>query len=313
MNLLIREIFLGHNIFPALPVEHIEKHIANVKQGITKRWQTVENLKSSFTPFAEKSDSEILEEFNHLHAFRQRLWYRNPNASPRITTADYMPSQRLLETGHYRTVNNVAFDYNVTDGTYNASTVLITGHHFLALQEPNESNLNQFFKILINNHAGILVRVKTSNEFLNHGAIKYWENRLKGNSHPTYLQMIIKEYYDPVEPVEIPYFYTDNWIDDKALDVVDLYNLVVNVRAAYDTLGLKGPIACHCASGVGRTGTFIAAYVIADLISNHKIKDLSIEELVLRLSIQRPNLVGTKDQYLSLYRFTGYCLKQHSS
>ena len=296
--------------FPALPLETRQKHKEEVHTELTKRWQKVLQKKNYFAPYKKKSDQEILKEFQELQLFRQHLWYSNPGKSPHICQEDYMVAQCLLEKSYYRTLNNIAFAYNCTDCTYNASTVLIEGYHFIALQEPSEKILNLFFKFLINHQVGILVRVKPNHEFSKKHSVRYWKGRLTKNSNITSLNVMpAEETVDQSEPICVSYCYTDQWEDNKGVDVKELYRLVQEVRQTHITSNKEGPIACHCASGVGRTGTFIAAFVLAEKIDqSHGEYIPSIEEIVIKLSIQRPNLMGTDEQYLLLYRFVDYYL-----
>lgn len=293
------------HIFPVLPVETRQKHKDQVQQEIEKRWDKVLQIKSSFSPYAKKSDQEIKKEFQALQCFRMNLWYKNPDESPRICQEDYMISQDLLEKGHYRVITNIAFVYNRTDSSYNASTILLEGYHFIALQEPNNDILNLFFKFLVNHQISVLVRVKPEQEFKKANSVKYWSGRLKKTDGYTSINVAPEKVAD----IFIPYCYTDEWQDDKGVDVKELYRLVQEVRNIYATSGKNTPIACHCASGVGRTGTFIAAFVLAELIDKSNGTAIpSIEEMVMKLSIQRPNLMGTSEQYLVLYKFADYYL-----
>ncbi|MDP1724117.1 MAG: tyrosine-protein phosphatase [Alphaproteobacteria bacterium] len=305
-------IVFADYIFSALPFEIKQKHIEEVDTQIQQRWAKLKANKASFARYQKKSDGIIREEFRKLHLMRQNLWYRNPEGSPHISQLDYMLDQRLLEKGLYRTVNNMAFSYNCVDSTYNASTILVNGFHFIALMEPLESTLLSFFKLLINHGASILVRLKPEEEFANAGTINYWKDNLIENQGIDLLNLDVSIPNWPAKPVQIPYFYTNAWKDDKGMNVQDLYQLVQQVRLAYLKSETKGPIAVHCASGVGRTGTFIAAFILADLLDRLKANEVSIEEVALRLSIQRPNMVGTEDQYILLYRFIDYYLEQKS-
>ncbi|MEI6531490.1 MAG: protein-tyrosine phosphatase family protein, partial [Chlamydiota bacterium] len=74
--------------------------------------------------------------------------------------------------------------------------------------------------------------------------------------------------------------------------------LVLKVRKAVREK--DGLLAIHCSSGVGRTGTFMAALAIVDAID--KREPFSIEELVCRLSLQRFHSVGKPSQYITLHR-----------
>lgn len=56
----------------------------------------------------------------------------------------------------------------------------------------------------------------------------------------------------------------------------------------------------------------VLSFILADLLDRLKANEVSIEEVALRLSIQRPNMVGTEDQYILLYRFIDYYLEQKS-
>lgn len=288
-------------VFPTLPLEIEEEHLAQVKQDIDKRWLVLKKSKHSFVNYSKnKSDSEIKEEFYKLHSLRQNLWYKNPTSSPHISNKDYMVAQDLLAKGFYRRADNIAFAYNRTDSSYNASTILINGLHFIALQEPDKNTLNTFFKFLLNHHVSVLVRLKPKEEFINHSSIKYWEDRLTDD------KLLVSDYeaLKPSISVAIPYYFTDKWVDDKAISIEELYNLIQPIREIYKDL--QGPIACHCASGIGRTGTFIAAFLLTEMIDKVQASSISIEEIVLKLSLQRPNMVANAEQYIALYRFVDY-------
>jgi protein tyrosine phosphatase len=303
-------------IFPTLPLEIQQENLNNIAQNIDQRWTKLKQKKPSFAPYNnKKSDVEIRKEFEELDRIRQALWYLKPESSPLISNVDFMIAQDILEKGYYRRADNIAFAYNRTDGSYNASTILINGLRFIALQEPSSQSINLFFKLLINHRTSILVRLKPQNEFKQAGSIKYWENKLiKDDKAGVKLLASDDEALRPATPTAIPYFFTEMWKDDNALDIKELYNLLQSVRNAYHGLKDRGPIAIHCASGVGRTGAFIAAYTIVEMLDKHSDpSDISIEEIVLTLALQRHNLVATAEQYIMLYRFIDYYLSLKSS
>ncbi len=115
--------------------------------------------------------------------------------------------------------------------------------------------------------------------------------------------------------VDLPYYVCEEWIDNQGTQPELLYQLIQKVRTGYSSENEL--IAVHCSAGVGRTGTFIAGFTLVQmaeeqLSAGKKLEEieLSIEEIVCKLSLQRFHMVGQKAQYVLLYRLLDHYFKQ---
>lgn len=152
--------------------------------------------------------------------------------------------------------------------------------------------------------------LKLTQEYVDRQTLCYWEGHIINIENNLLIQPKIIYDDEIMRGLPIPYFYTNECPNRDAFDLELLYNLVQEVRTTYEKIPNKGPIVCHCKAGAGRTGTFIAAYILANMLDDINPDNISIEELVLKLSIQRPFMVGSAEQYLSLYEFVDYYLQK---
>ncbi|PWU06606.1 MAG: hypothetical protein C5B43_01500 [Verrucomicrobia bacterium] len=286
--------------------------LLNIENEIEKRWKKLKSKKSSFAYYSQKSNNDIFQEFDKIKSLRKKLWYRFPDQTPPMMNKDYSISENLTKNGDYSlTSPHLAFAYNCVDHIYNASHILIYGHHFIAMQSPSSNTLNKFFDVLLNQNVSILIRLKPDHEYLSQERTLYWKKCVLHEEEDCQLiEPKIQKKDLTFIGAPIPYFYTELWKDNHALDVTELYSFVEKIRDKYKKITNKGPIACHCSVGVGRTGTLIAAYVLAEMLDVLPPEKISIEALVLKLSIQRPLMVSVKEQYILLYEFVDYYLKQ---
>lgn len=296
---------------PTLPQQYLETRFHTIQQAFEQR----ATLFLKGRPFQRwemnRPRKNILIEFDQLNEWRFRTWYVDPNAKTLISRMDFMVAQELLEKGLYKKPAFLAFDYNHTDGHYNASTVLLNGFKFLALESPTPQTLKHFFLLLQNHRVTQLVRLAGSTENAAELEATYWTNKLKNAQHnETFLN--IPQPYNP-SPYTLHYYATDVWPENHGVAAGELLKLILKVRKNADQNGL---IACHSTHGNGRTGTFIAGFLllneidrqIATGISKNAV-DVSVEKIVMQLSLQRSYLVRKAEQYITLHRLLDLYVK----
>ncbi|HXH54811.1 MAG TPA: protein-tyrosine phosphatase family protein [Gammaproteobacteria bacterium] len=297
---------------PTLPQQYLETRFHSIQQAFEQR----ATLFLKGRPFQRwemnKTRENILTEFDQLNEWRFHTWYVDPNAKTLIARMDFMVAQELLEKGLYKKPALLAFDYNQTDGNYNASTVLLNGFKFLALESPTPQTLNNFFLLLQNHRVTQLVRLTGSSENATELGTKYWGNKLKMNAQNNETFLNIPQPYNP-SPYALYYYATDVWPENHGVAAGELLKLIVKVRKNADSNGL---IACHSTHGNGRTGTFIAGFLLLNEIDRQIAAgtpknglDVSIEKIVMQLSLQRPYLVRKAEQYITLYKLLDLYVK----
>lgn len=291
--------------FPILPESYRETKFQEIQGAVEQR--TLFFLKGRQHQLWQnnKSDEDIAKEFEQIYDWRLHAWYTNPKATTLVSRADFMIAQDLLEKGLFRYPHTIAFEYNKTDPSYNSSTIVLNGLRFLALEAPTPKN-NQNFLTLLKNHAVFqLVRLTSAQENGKEKSYPYWVGKLKKDPKTGTLLFNVPQETN-VTPYPVLYYATNDWKDHEGIDPKALLNLIQNVKKAYDPNRL---LACHCSAGVGRTGTFLAGFILlreidTQIASGKAKKDLnvSIEKVVMQLSLQRPYMVASLDQYKTLYR-----------
>lgn len=95
----------------------------------------------------------------------------------------------------------------------------------------------------------------------------------------------------------------NSWGDFSALPAKDMITAIkffTERRRAAQPSQRSAPALVHCSAGVGRTGTFVAAYHLLNLI-DAGAKAVSVYNTVRSIRFVRPGAVQTGEQYNSIY------------
>lgn len=300
---------------PALSKQTIEQKFSAAEQGFASRWRTFAKNRK-FKPFPQQfDDQQILDEFEHLFATRSAVYYENPGQQPLFSRQEFERSQELLAGGYYKAPHLIAFAYNASHPSYNSSNVTLNGYRFLALEGPQKpAHVSNFKRLLVNYDVKKVVRLTGDIEGGKFKSENYWHGNVEQTADGKTIFKLTLPEEEHTQPYSLNYYTIDHWADNTGGDHETLLNLVQKVRKDYQPGEI---IAVHCSAGVGRTGTFIAAFLLLDEIDkqlkNGKSVDnlkFSIEETVYKLSLQRAYLVGETTQYLTLHKLVQEYLKQ---
>lgn len=301
--------------FPSLPKAYRDHHFKENDVSFKKRSEAFLN-KKEHTPWSmNRKKEEILEEFDKLTQWRESLWYVDPTASTLESHKDFMISQELLINHHYRKPHLIAFEYNYTDASYNSSTIVLNGLKFLALEAPSKASIENFNNLMNNFQVTHLVRLTPATENGTEKCYPYWPGFVEtgASTHESFLNILLEsEENDPL-PYKLRYVWTDAWEDHQSGSPEELLDLILQARIGHTPSSL---MAVHCHSGVARTGTFIAGFILLNEIDQQITKGvkptnlkISVEKVVAELSLQRLYMVGKPAQYLTLYRLVDLYVK----
>ena len=92
----------------------------------------------------------------------------------------------------------------------------------------------------------------------------------------------------------ITHFHYENWPDHGAPEAVLFYKLLSCIEAEH-TKG-SDPILVHCAAGIGRSGTFVAAHSlrldIRRIFRKHARRAINVAKRILEIRMQRGHMLG---------------------
>ncbi len=296
----------------------VDEHFTRSKREFENRWEKfkIGRTFARWTP--NRPMEEIEEEFGGLYEARIFTWYEKIDLETPIRQVhpDYSIAEELIVGDHVRVPRCVAFEYNKSCSYFNSSNINIGGLRFLAMEGTRSKDENGFFHLLLNYHVNCLVRLTPDFEGDQKKCHPYWKGRIVSIPHPSghvenTLNIPRKDSY----PLPIPYIVCEEWPDNRGIGPEMLLKVLEAARKKNQST--DDLIAVHCSAGVGRTGTFIAAFTLLHLIDQQiadgvNIEDIniSVEEIVAKLSLQRFHMVSQKTQYGDLYRLVDLYLEK---
>jgi hypothetical protein len=276
---------------------------AAAEKGFLERWHNFQGDGRQFPLWTPSwTEEELRARYDQMQSERLSVYFTNAEEC-RTKKAFGLFRESFKTPENWKTCGShypypLAFAYNLASPSYNASIITLHGKQFLAMEGPTKESLDNFLELLTQYRVTDLVRVTAAVSLNRENSVPYWEGHI--NVHPKTGRPTIM-----LTGREINYFCTDFWENHLAFEPK---RLIALVRAVMENSGPDQLIAVHCRAGIGRTGTFLAAYtLIADI--NQQIArgvpldhiQVSIDRVVWEESLERPFVVNNFEQYKELY------------
>ncbi|XP_071838148.1 uncharacterized protein [Apostichopus japonicus] len=196
---------------------------------------------------------------------------------------------------------------------YNANyiTGLSGNKTFIACQGPNKASLNDFWRMIWQEHVLNIVMLTNLVERGKDRCLQYWPKVEKkghffGEINVTWLKSEnVADYTtrymtvtleEEVRTVRIFHFLT--WPDmDIPEQPTPLISLTKQVKAAQENV--SAPLVVHCSAGVGRTGTFIGLYTLVDFL--RRSETIDVFGYVQEMRENRIDMIQRPTQYAFLH------------
>ena len=268
------------------------------------RLNELEKLEIKTEKYKYNCDNDELDlKFDKMSSDRWKVYFVNPE--------DYGKKDVLgIYKKEYQTPENwkswnsrypypLAFKYNLAYEYYNASIILAYDYKFLAIEAPSSKNISEFYNLFDIYDVDSFIKLNSPDEY-NEDYYPFWQENKEDDNHIKINDSHIN-------------FYSYEWPHRQGADTYNLLKLIKSVQIDFNKDKF---MAVSCRAGAGRTGTFIASYIIIDKINEQVSKnislndiDLNIDRIVWEMSIQRPFAITHKDQYKTLYRLADLYIK----
>jgi len=297
-HLVFATLFLGTFCLSPIAGDETVLRIREAEKGFQERWRDFDAREFAlWNP--NWTEKELKERFDQMAAERCQIYFINPkDCSKPNLIGEHRELYAVPQTDSWgsRYSTSGSFSYNLA-GQYNASIISLHGKRFLAMEGPIQENFQTFCQLLDEYHVTNLVRLTPAFYKDRENSFPYWEGHIHINPHNGRNTVYLNG-------KELNYFFTDSWNNH---DGIDPQRLIALVKAVMEDE--SETIAVHCRAGIGRTGTFIAAYTlihdidaqIASGIGIDRIQ-VSVDKIFWELSLQRPFMISHFPQYATLYQ-----------
>uniref|UniRef100_A0A3B3WGQ5 protein-tyrosine-phosphatase n=1 Tax=Poecilia mexicana TaxID=48701 RepID=A0A3B3WGQ5_9TELE len=198
------------------------------------------------------------------------------------------------------------------------------GHHveeskvFIATQGCLQNTVNDFWKMVYQENAHVIVMTTKEMERGRNKCVRYWPDLNGTKEFGKVLVRNVEEQpaqdyilrklevtrLDRKEPLRYIWHYQylswpDHGVPNEPGGVLWFLE---EVNCTQSTIKDPGPIVVHCSAGIGRTGTIIVIDILIDIINRQGLDcDIDIPKTIQMVRQQRSGMVQTEAQYKFIY------------
>lgn len=263
------------------------------------------------------------QEFTILCQFTDEDDYNRPERLD-----DYLSFSKKCRYSDILTYSDTRVNLISSNSYINASWINIPyKHFFISTQGPTPNTIEDFWTMIFDHNIKIIVMLCNLFENGSEKCSNYWDGKFKKftikkekeeKSLNSIIQRTLKVSNGKEEKTVIQLHFT-GWPDKGIPEIEGVFD-----DFEYMFNYIKGnnggsPTVVHCSAGVGRTGTFIACYIlyreILSQIHDNQKKEIkfSVFGIVRKLKEMRMFLVQSESQYNFIYYFVSEILKIYNS